>query len=258
MSTESMGLGTALPGTQIGREGERRELELPEVALPQPPPRVEECYRLIALRLETLLARRNGESERGGRPLGRMVIVTSAQRGDGKTTTALHLGIALARALGRRVAVVDADLERPGLAPMLGLGSGRGLLDVLEGTTSLDAVVVRGEDGGPLLVPAGGPSGRHQPRALLPILSSLREHHDVVLVDCAATADAADAAILGRAADGVVLVVRAGATREQPLAAALDALVDAPLVGVILNEHDGPRGATLRRAGRPTVWEEDD
>src|SRR5215470_3516715 len=112
---------------------ERRELDAPEVPLPKPQRVAEERYRLVATRLEALLdQRRNGE--RSGRPLGRVVIVTSPSRGDGKTTTALHLGTALSRGLGRRVAVVDGDLSRPGLAPMLGLGSSRGVADVLDGT----------------------------------------------------------------------------------------------------------------------------
>src|SRR5215813_1327597 len=115
---------------------ERREIDAPEVPLPKPQRTAEERYRLVATRLEALLdARRT--PERAGRPLGRVVIVTSPQRGDGKTTTALHLGTALSRGLGRRVAVIDADLARPGLAPMLGLGSGRGLSEVLEGSASL-------------------------------------------------------------------------------------------------------------------------
>src|SRR6266571_7345152 len=198
MSTsESMGLGVspALNASVIHEE-ERREIDAPEVALPRPQARAEERYRLIAVRLETVLERR-AAAERGANGLGKVVIVTSAQRDDGKTTTALHLGTALARALGRRVAVVDADLERPGMAPMLGLGSGRGLSDVLDGTATLDDVVVRGEDGGPLLVPAGAPAEPQRPRSLMPILNTLREYNDFVLVDTAALHDSADAAILG-------------------------------------------------------------
>jgi Mrp family chromosome partitioning ATPase len=261
MSTsETMGLGvsSAPAKKMIAREEERRELDAPEIGLPQPQSRADERYRLIAVRLEHVLERRNGVEQHGPHPLGKLVLVTSAQRGDGKTTTALHVGVALSRALGRRVAVVDADLERPGLAPMLGLGSGRGLSEVLEGSASLDDVLVRGEDGGPLLVPAGGPANHGRPGALLPVLNTLREYNDIVLVDCAAMQDSADAAILGRAADGVVLVVRAGATREESLVEALDGLIDAPLVGVVLNDHDGAGGPTMRRVGRPTVWEEDD
>lgn len=233
---------------------ERRELDAPEVPLPKPQRAAEERYRLVATRLEALLdARRT--PERGGRPLGRVVIVTSPQRGDGKTTTALHLGTALSRGLGRRVAVIDGDLARPGLAPMLGLGSSRGVADVLDGSAGLDDILLRGEDGGPLLVPAGGPETNGHRRGLASIVNSLREYNDIVIVDTPSLCDAADAAILGRGADGVVLVVRAGATKEEALVTALDALIDAPLLGCVLNDHDGR--AEPRRASRPTVWEED-
>jgi Mrp family chromosome partitioning ATPase len=239
----------------------RREADAPEVALPRPQPKAELRYRLIAVRLEALLARKNGAPEHAAQRLGKVVIVTSAQRDDGTTTTALHLASALARALGRRVALVDADLTRPGLAPMLGLGSGQGLTDVLDGAATLDDVLLRGEDGGPLLCPAGGPAGRAiaqgRHRGLSAILNTLREDNDVVVVDTPPLADTADAAILARNADGVVLVVRAGSTREEALAAALEALVDAPLLGLILNDHDGP-ALGARGAIKPTVWEEDD
>lgn len=233
---------------------ERRELDAPEVQLPHPQRKAEERYRLIAARLEAMLDRRAHEA--GTRPLGRVVVITSPQRGDGKTTTALHVGTALSRSLGRRVAIVDADLSRPGLAPMLGLGSARGIADVLDGTAGLDEVLLRGEDQGPLLVPAGAPRNGVRARGLATVVNTLREYNDIVLIDTPALADAADAALLGRSADGVVLVVRAGATREDTLSEALESLVDAPVIGCVLNDHEGSMGS--RSSGRPTVWEEDD
>jgi Mrp family chromosome partitioning ATPase len=74
----------------------------------------------------------------------------------------------------------------------------------------------------------------------LPVLNALREYHDYVVVDCPCVARAADAAVLGRAADGVLLVVRVGQTSSPSLSAALEALVDTPVVGCLLNDHDGP------------------
>src|SRR5262249_13879743 len=123
---------------------ERREVGAPEAPLPRPQRGADERYRLVATRLEALLDARRAP-ERTGRQLGRVVIVTSPQRGDGKTTTALHIGTALSRGLGRRVAVIDADLARPGLAPMLGLGSSRGIADVLDGSAGRDDILLRGE-----------------------------------------------------------------------------------------------------------------
>src|SRR5262249_60015803 len=110
--------------------------------------------------------------------------------------------------------------------------------------------------GAPPLAAAGGPESSSHRRGLAAIVNSLREYNDLVLVDTPALCDAADAAILGRGADGVILVVRAAATKEDALAAALDALIDSPLLGCVLNDHDGR--AEPRRVSRPMVWEEDD
>src|SRR5262249_4671184 len=144
---------------------------------------------------------------------------------------------------------------RPGLAPMLGLGSARGVVDVLDGGANLDEVLLRGEDNGPLLVPAGAPVDDGRVRGLASIVNTLREYNDIVLVDTPALSDSSEAALLGRSADGVVLVIRAASTSEESLASALEALVDAPLIGCILNDHDG--GPERRKAQRPVVWEED-
>ena len=227
-----------------------KELDAPVVALPMPGPVAETRYRLAATRLEAAIdGRRAGPRE--AIALGRLVIVTSAQDGDGKTTTALHIATALSQAIGRRVALVEADTERPGLATMLGLGQARGLTEVLAGQASLDDVLLRGADGGPLILPAGGVGERlRRPAALLPVLNALREYHDYVVVDCSAIARAADAAVIGRAADGVLLVVRVGSTSSPSLAAALEALVDTPVVGCLLNDHDGPSRTPPTR-GRP-------
>jgi Mrp family chromosome partitioning ATPase len=84
----------------------------------------------------------------------------------------------------------------------------------------------------------------------MPVLNALREYHDYVIVDAASVARAADAAVIGRAADGVLLVVRVGATSSPALSAALEALVDTPIVGCLLNDHDGPARPAPSRGGR--------
>ena len=236
-----------------------KELDAPVVALPAPGPVAETRYRLAATRLEAAIdARRAGPRE--AIALGRVVLVTSAQDGDGKTTTALHIATALSQAMGRRVALVEADTERPGLATMLGIDHARGLTDVLKGAVGLDDVLLRGADGGPLILPAGGSGERlRRPAALLPVLNALREYHDYVVVDSACVSRAADAAVIGRAADGVLLVVRVGQTSSPSLSAALEALVDTPVVGCLLNDHDGPSRTPPTRgrsAPAPTFSEE--
>ncbi len=235
-----------------------KDLDVPMVALPSASPAAEQRYRLAAVRLEAAL-----ESRRTVRTLGRLVLVTSPESGDGRTTTALHLSIALARSLGRRVALVELDRARPGLTAMLGVPPVRGLADVLGGAATLDDILLRGDDGGPMIVPGGEPNGHtFSAAALLAPLNALREYYDYVVADCSALDRSADAAVLGRAADGVLLVVRAGATRGPALAGAMEALADAPLLGCVLNDLDGRPGqhaATPKivRVSRPLTDEDD-
>src|SRR5512138_3976313 len=85
-----------------------RELDAPLVNLPVPQRAAEHRYRLAATRLEAALDTGMRVATEPA-PLGRLIIVTSAEDGDGKTTTALHLAAAMSQALGRRTALVEAD-----------------------------------------------------------------------------------------------------------------------------------------------------
>jgi Mrp family chromosome partitioning ATPase len=192
-----------------------------------------ERYRMIALRLLDKLG--------DGRSDGRVVIVSSPSRGDGKTTTAIHLAATLARDLGRRVCAIDCDLARPRLHRPLGLSVRRGLADVLRGDASLDQIIWKiGDD--PLWIVPGAPADDIPASfaGLARVIDEARARHDIVLLDTPATSESADAAALGRSADGVLLVVRAGATTRDALAGAIEALAGVTLVGCVLNGHDGP------------------
>jgi Mrp family chromosome partitioning ATPase len=205
-------------------------------------------YRLIALRLEAVTG-----FGRGGK--GRVLVVTSPARGDGKTTTTMHLGATLASELDRRVIVIDGDLRRPRLARAMGLEARRGLGDVLRGRCAIDDVLWKVGDDELWIVP-GSPDGDEglPARGLYRLVESLRGRADYVLLDTPAVDESADAPALSRIADGVVLVVRSGHTRKSAMAGALDALLDAPLCGVVLNDHRGPaEEARLLEPVRPTL-----
>lgn len=225
--------------------------DVPLVALPVPKREAEARYRMAAARLEAALDAKGGAAREAHAP-GRLVVVTSPEDGDGKTTTALHLSIALAQAMGRRVALIEADTEQPSLARMLGVGPQRGLVEVVGGEAGLDEVLLKGVDGGPLFLPAGVDGGRiARPSVLLGVVNALREINDLVIVDCAPMSRSADATVLGRVADGVLLVVRMGATSSVSLSTALEGLVDTPLVGCVLNDHDGPARSVPMRGAAP-------
>jgi succinoglycan biosynthesis transport protein ExoP len=168
------------------------------------------------------------------------IMITSASAGDGKTTTLLNLGEAMAET-DRRVLLIDADLRRPALHRALRMPNEVGLSDVLgpgevgmeEASRHLDdcvAVVTAGarpENPGALL-------GSKQVKTLLQIA---RARADMVLFDSAPVMAVSDNLHLASLVDGVVMVVRSGVTQRRSLARARARLdkASARVVGVIVN-----------------------
>jgi capsular exopolysaccharide synthesis family protein len=174
--------------------------------------------------------------------LARVILVTSASAGEGKSATVANLGVVLTTA-GERVAIVSCDLRRPRLAQFFGLDEQVGLTTVLLGRCPLgDALQpVPGIDGLTIL-PTGeqpsDPTGVLGSDQLTWVLGQLSKMFDRVLVDSPPLLPVTDAVILSQAVDTTLLVVAAGQTRARDLRRASEALslVHAKTIGVVLNE----------------------
>jgi succinoglycan biosynthesis transport protein ExoP len=174
--------------------------------------------------------------------LARVILVTSASEGEGKSATVANLGVVLATA-GERVAVISCDLRRPRLAQFFGLDEQVGLTTVLLGRCSLEEALqpVPGTDGLTIL-PTGerplDPTGVLGSEELAGVLGQLRNMFDLVLIDSPPLLPVTDAVILAQAVDTTLLVVAAGQTRGKDLRRATEvlSLVHATTIGVVLNE----------------------
>ena len=148
----------------------------------------------------------------------RVLMVTSPEQSEGKSTTAIHLAEALVQA-GRRVLLVEADLRRPRVVSRLGLVSGAGLTNVLAGTADTDDVVQPVGDGRLSVLAAGAtapnPSELLASNAMADLLATFSASYDVVVLDAAPLLPVADAAGLAALVDGVVLVLRWGQTTQE-------------------------------------------
>jgi len=170
----------------------------------------------------------------------KVFVITSAARGEGRSTTAAGLATALARA-GRRVVVVDADLRRPRLAAYLGVDSSCGLSDVLAGRAEAPDVWQRRGTRELYVLPAGpvpsNPADLLRSARMARLVGQLRDEFDAVVVDTPPALSCADAAAVASLADGAVVVVRAGRTRRHELAGVVARLrsVGAPLLGCVFN-----------------------
>jgi capsular exopolysaccharide synthesis family protein len=144
------------------------------------------------------------------------VAVISPLVGDGKTTVAVGLAVATARA-GQRTILVDADLRHPQVGPRLGLAPGAGLGAVLAGERALADVLVEHPIDTPgsgrlLVLPAGPPPPN--PAALISsqqmraLVHELESQADLVIIDTAAALAVSDSLPLVQLTSGVVMIVR--------------------------------------------------
>ena len=175
-----------------------------------------------------------------GRPAG-SVVVTGPERGVGRTTVCLGLGAALA-ATGKKVAVVDCNLDRPHLHRCFDRPNFIGLTSALKGDRDLEnygfepVPNLRVIPSGPVLP---GSWTFANPPKLVGAVRTLRESRDVVLLDAPVAGEVLVAPNLWGSFDGVLLVVHATRTPKGVARGFTDALLDARvnLLGVVLNGH---------------------
>jgi capsular exopolysaccharide synthesis family protein len=182
----------------------------------------------------------------GGRFQGRVLVVTSSQAMEGKTTVLTNLGIALAET-NRRVLLVDADLRRPSLHRVFDICNDWGLTDLIQSADSAAAVGIESV-ARPTRVPnlwlmPSGPGADAIPRLLYSLnfkglLKRLRADFDLILIDTPPMMLYSDMRVIGRISDGVVMVVRANRTSRDELRSACRRLEQdgIPLLGTVLND----------------------
>jgi len=187
----------------------------------------------------------------------KILAVTSAMPGEGRSSTACGLAILFAEA-GQRVVLVDAELRRPRLAAFLGREGSAGLATVLVGAASLDQVLQPWGAGLWLLAggqPPANPSELLGSDRMAELFDELRHRFDKVIVDAPPLLPVTDGAVVAARADAALLLVRASKTTAAQVTAAVRALaaVDARLLGPVFNMVAAPRRRLGLRARADTA-----
>ena len=170
----------------------------------------------------------------------RILVVTSAMPGEGKTTTAINLAIILAES--QRVLLVDADLRDPSIAGILGVDDSIGLSTVLSGrSSSADAIQLLRRSGLSFMSAGELPPNPSQLLGSEPmkqLLSELERQFDIVVVDSPPVLLTSDSTILTQQADASIVVVNARRTKSGQLRGCLRdlSLSGSPLLGIVLNQ----------------------
>jgi capsular exopolysaccharide synthesis family protein len=168
----------------------------------------------------------------------RMVVVTSAVAGEGKSVTATNLALTVAAAKVR-VLLIEGDLRQPKVADYLDLERAVGLSDVIAGRAVLDDVLQPWGDGFMTVLPTGhmppNPSELLASESAARLFDELRRRFEFIIVDTPPLIPVTDGVVAATRADGVILVVRHGKTTRHQVGLALGALenVSARVLGSV-------------------------
>jgi capsular exopolysaccharide synthesis family protein len=229
-----------LPLVPSGRRSDVRLVDLP---LDSPCSRFAEALRQLVAELSLAPATSGG----------RVVLLTSAVPGEGKSTTSLALA-RLAASEGQRVLLIDADLRRPRLAELLDLDAPQGLVEILKGEREAEEVLLEDPATGLALVPGSArvsqPTRLLGPHALGVLLAEARRHFDLVLIDSPPVLAVTDARVMASLCDGILFLVRWQGTQRAVAAHALDQLggVADKVLGTVLTMADPDVAAPLGAA----------
>lgn len=183
----------------------------------------------------------------------KVIAFTSPQMGDGKSTTAANFAIAMAKT-DKKVVIVEGDLRKPKVHKYFGIGNDIGLTHILTDMIiekqPVESFVKKVPDIENLYVVTGGfippnPTEVLGSKRMEEFIDRLKEQFDMVVIDTPPVAQLTDAALVGKKADGVILVIASGRTNIQAAQRAKQALlnVDAKIVGTVLTKIDKKSGS---------------
>ena len=169
----------------------------------------------------------------------RVIVVTSSEAGEGKSTTAGNLAISFSQAQKKTI-MIDCDLRKPSLHKKFRISNMVGLSDLLKGRESLKEAVHKYDDYLDILTSGKVPPNPAEmlgSRSMENLLEKLKEEYDMIIIDSAPLQAVTDAQILSRKADGTIIVVRAEKTKRDSVIQAKELLkkVDANILGIVLN-----------------------
>ena len=180
---------------------------------------------------------------------GNSLLITSANPYEGKTFTAINLGVSIAQELDRAVLIIDADLRKHTAqhsdfaVDFFGTDMNEGLSNYLLGQAEIPELLVNPGIDRLVLMPAGRPLansaellGSPKMVKLVNDVKSRYADDRIIIFDCASLLSCADPLVLTRYVDGILLVVEENKTTTDEIQKAMELLKDKPVFGTLLNK----------------------
>jgi protein-tyrosine kinase len=221
--------------------------------------RTVEEFRLVKRNLITAWSQSDLSSDPG---TSRIIMITSARPGEGKTFSALNLALAFASERDVKALLVDVDTQHPRLPKILGFPGDKGIVDALTGNLELADTLIQTSLPNLMILPAGrgGPhvpellSSRQMSVLLSELTRRLPDHY--IIIDTPPCMASSDAAALAPLVGQIVFIVEAHSTQQAEIEAGLSMLSSCPRISLLLNksdslssEHFGSYGYNYHSAG---------
>ena len=224
-----LGVIPAIPQAELLRDDDRaRDMFVHE----HPTSHIAECCR--TLRTNIMLSNADEDLK--------MLVVCSANKSEGKTTSVLYLGTTMAQS-NQRVLLIDTDMRRPRLHNSLGVSRERGLTNLILGEDIYDDVILSTEVPNLHILPCGplppNPVELLMTKRFAVVLAELGKRFDRIILD-SPPLPYTDAVVLSKMTAGVIIVVRASKTQRDDLSRAAKTFreVGTNVLGVIVNDLD--------------------
>ena len=180
---------------------------------------------------------------------GNSILITSANPYEGKTFTAINLGVSIAQELDRTVLLVDADLRKHTrnhknfASDFFGTDMNEGLANYLMGQAEIPDILINPGIERLVLLPAGRPLPNSaellgSPR-MVKLVNDIKSRYAgdrIIIFDCSSLLNCADPLVLSRYVDGILLIVEQDRTTADELKKAMELMKDKPVFGTVLNK----------------------
>lgn len=191
----------------------------------------------------------------------KVLLVTSSVPGEGKSTVAANLAFVMGKM--EKVLLIDADLRRPTVAKSFGMKTKEcGLSELVAGTAGLDDCIEKDSGFGIDVMHAGvtppNPLELIASKRFKEILNFLERKYDRIIIDSAPVQVVSDSLVMSKYARGVIYVVKADSTSEHVVKTCIKRLnqVDAPIIGVVLNQFDTTRASKNTHYGYGNYYDQ--
>ncbi|MBV8131632.1 MAG: polysaccharide biosynthesis tyrosine autokinase [Alphaproteobacteria bacterium] len=207
--------------------------------------RTVEEFRLVKRNLMTQFS--HGVSSEDQRS-SRLIMVTSARPGEGKTFISLNLALAFASERDVKALLVDVDTQHSTLRTILGISGQEGIVDVLAGNRELSEMLIQTNVPNLMILPAGR-GGPHVPElfssnrmAILMAQMTRRFADHYIIIDTPPCMASSDAAALAPLVGQIVFIVEAHHTQQVEIEASLSMLSACPRISLLLNKTNAMAG----------------